>query len=363
LGRLKAVILVGGPGTRLRPLTNNCPKPIVPVLNRPFLEHTLAHLRQSGIDDVILAMSYLPDAIREYFGDGERFGMQLTYCIEKEPLGTAGAVKNAAPYLDRPFIVLNGDDVFLEMNIDEVYAFHREKEAKATIFLTKVENPSAFGVVETDENYKVLRFIEKPPPGTTTSNLINAGGYVLEPEVLEYIPAAQHYMFEKGLFPRLLQEGEPVYGYPYHGYWLDVGTPEKYYSLNIDLLLEKSHSPLFQDRRPDGLYLSKDITRHLSAVITGPAVIGRGCRIGKDVRITGPVTIGQDCLLEDGADIQNAVLWDNVRIGAGATLERCIVSSDTAIGKKQNVVDSVATPSQTAPLLPGPIQERPLSSS
>jgi mannose-1-phosphate guanylyltransferase len=362
LRRLKAVILVGGPGTRLQPLTNDRPKPIMPVLNRPFLEHTLAHLRQFDIEDVILAMSYLPDAIREYFGNGERCGMRLTYCLEREPLGTAGAVKNAAAYLDGPFIVLNGDDVFIEMDLDEAFAFHRKKKAKATIFLTQVENPSAFGVVETDENDKVLRFIEKPPPGTTTSNWINAGGYILEPEVLEHIPAGQHYMFEKGLFPSLLNMGAPIYGYHYPGYWLDMGTPEKYYSLNIDLLTARVRSPLTGDIRRDGAAPGPGVDTHHSASITGPAIIGGGCQLGRNVRIVGPATIGRDCLLEDGASIENAVIWDGVRIGAGAALDRCIVSSNSLIGNKQIVTDRVVTPSESVPLLTKTIANRPISS-
>jgi mannose-1-phosphate guanylyltransferase len=350
LQKMKAVILVGGMGTRLRPLTDICPKPMVPVLNHPFLEHTLAHLKKFEIEDVVLAMSYLPDAVREYFGDGERFGMRLTYCIEEEPLGTAGAVKNAAAYLDGPFIVLNGDDVFLEMDLDKALAFHGEKKAKATIFLTQVENPSAFGVVETDENQKVQRFIEKPPPGTTTTNWINAGGYILDPEVLDYIPAGQYYMFEKGLFPSLLNMGAPIYGYHYPGYWLDMGTPEKYFSLNMDLLLSKVRSPLIPDSRRDGIYCGQGISLHPAAVITAPAIIGSGGRIGKEVRIAGPVSIGRDCFLEDGAGLENALLWDSVRVGTGARLNRCIVSSHSVIGNHQELTDCVVTPSETAPL-------------
>lgn len=352
LGKLKAVILVGGPGTRLQPLTFSVPKPMVPVLNFPFLEHTLAHLKQFGIEEVILAMSYLPDAISEYFGDGERYGMRLTYCIEKEPMGTAGAVKNAAAYLDRPFIVLNGDDVFIEMNFHEAFVFHHKKRAKATIFLTMVDNPSAFGVVETDENQKVQRFIEKPPPGTVTTNWINAGGYILEPDVLEYIPINQHYMFEKGLFPRLLDSGEPVYGYPYRGYWLDMGTLEKYYSLNMDLLLAKVNSPLIHNSGEDGIHCGPDVIIHPSAVITAPVIIDRGCRIDKNVRLKGPVVLGQNCLLGDGASLENAVLWDNVRIGANSRMSRCIISSNTVIDNQQDFMNCVVTPSQTVPLSP-----------
>jgi mannose-1-phosphate guanylyltransferase len=325
---------------------------MVPVLNHPFLEYTLAHLKKFQIEDVILAMSYLPDAIREYFGNGERFGMRLTYCIEEEPLGTAGAVRNAADYLDGPFVVLNGDDVFIEMDLEKAFTFHAERKAKATIFLTRVENPSAFGVVETDDNQKVQRFIEKPPPGTTTTNWINAGGYILDPEVLEYIPVGQYYMFEKGLFPLLLNMGSPIYGYRYPGYWLDMGTPDKYYSLNMDLLLSKVPSPLVQDSRRNGIYSGPDVTLHPTAVVTGPAVIGDGCRIAQEVRIAGPVTIGRRCLLEDGASLKNTVLWDGVRVGAGARLNRCIVSSNGVIGSRQEVTDCVITPSETVPLSP-----------
>jgi len=343
---IKAVLLVGGPGTRLRPLTDNCPKPILPVVNRPFLEHTLARLKQFGIRDVILTMSYLPEAIREYFGDGERCGMRLTYCHEKEPLGTAGAVKNAAAYLDRPFIVLNGDDVFLEMDFDEVFAFHRNKKAKATIFLTWVDNPSAFGVVETDVNQRVKRFIEKPPLAEVTTNWINAGGYILEPEVLEHIPVGQHYMFERGLFPKLLEVGSPVYGYIYKGYWLDMGTPQKYFSLNMDLISSKTKSPLFIKHGFD----NRDNDIHPTVKINGPALIDRGCKIGPGVCIKGPVIIGKDCVIRDGAYLEKAILWDNVSIGQNSQLNECIVASNTVIEDNSKIKDNVITPSSMVPL-------------
>ena len=343
---------MGGSGTRLQPLTFVLPKPIVPVLNRPFLEHTIAHLKQVGIQDIILAMNYLPDKIRDYFGDGERCGVRLSYCVEKEPLGTAGAVKNAAAYLNGPFVVLNGDDVFLEMNLHEVCKFHRQKRAKATIFLTQVENPSAFGVVETDQDRRVRRFIEKPPPGTETTNWINAGGYLLEPDVLEYIPAGQHYMFEQGLFPALLKAGEPVFGYHYRGYWIDLGTLNKYFRLNMDLLCSKTWSPLITDPERDGVRCGPNVIIHPSAEITAPAVIDRDCRFGKDTRIRGPVVIGRDCVIEEGAYLENAILWDSVRVGAGARVSNCIISSRTVIDSGRDVCNCVITPEQSAPLPP-----------
>jgi NDP-sugar pyrophosphorylase family protein len=351
LRKLKAVILVGGPGTRLQPLTFTVPKSLVPVMNRPVMEHMISYLKQFGVEDIILTLSYLPDAIRSHFGDGRDFGVRLTYCLEKDPLGTAGAVKNAGDHLDGTFIVLNGD-IFTEMDLADMLSFHIKKKSRATIALTWVANPGAFGVVETEMSSRVQRFIEKPPPGQATTNWINAGTYILEPEVLEYIPNNQHYMFERGLFPRLLDAGEPVFGYPYRGYWLDMGTLEQYFSLNIDFLLSKISSPLAHHFGRDGICLGPNVIVHPSAVITAPAIIDRGCQISKDVRLKGRVALGQNCRLADGASIEDAVLWDNVRVGANARLNRCIISSNTVIGDKQDVMNCVVTPSQTVPLSP-----------
>lgn len=346
---LTAVILVGGPGTRLQPLTNDRPKSVLPVLNKPFMEHLIAYLRQYGIEDIILTLSYLPDVILEYLGDGSRFGVRLTYCLEEEPLGTAGAVKNAEAYLNNTFFVLNGD-VFTDMDLGDMLAFHRRNKAKATISLAWVDDPSAFGVVETDSDERVKQFIEKPPLAEATTNWINAGTYILEPEVLGHIPSDTHYMFEKGLYPHLLDMGAPVYGYPYRGYWLDMGTPEKYFSLNVDLLLSKIISPISPIQEKNGIYCSRDAVVHPSAVMTAPVVIDSGSRVGQGVNIRGPVVIGRDCQVGDGASIENAVLWDKVNIGAGAGLRQCVVSSNISIEANQEVVNKIITPSQTVPL-------------
>jgi len=346
---MKAVILVGGPGTRLQPLTDNRPKSMVPVLNSPIMEHTLAYLKQFGIEDIILTLSYLPDVIQDYFGDGSRCGVHLTYCLEKEPRGTAGAVKNAEAYLDSSFFVLNGD-VFTDMDLADMLAFHRKKEAMATISLTWVDNPSAFGVVETDVNQRVKRFIEKPPLMEATTNWINAGTYILEPEVLKHMPANRHYMFENGLFPHLLSVGAPVSGYPYRGYWLDMGTLEKYFSLNTDLLLSRISSPLIHDFKKGGVNHGPGVNIHPSAVLTPPVMIDSGCLIGRGVHVKGPAVMGRDCRLEDGASVENVIMWDDVSIGANSRLTRCIVGSNTVIGNNQNVENQVITPSQNVPL-------------
>jgi mannose-1-phosphate guanylyltransferase len=348
LGKLTAVILVGGPGTRLRPLTDDRPKSLVPVLNRPLMEHTIAYLKSFGVEDVILTLSYLPEAIQDHFGDGRRAGVRLVYCVEKEPLGTAGAVKNAEEYIDSTFIVLNGD-IFTDLDLADMLAFHRERQAAATISLSWVEDPSAYGVIETDDSQRVKRFIEKPPRAEATSHWINAGTYVLEPSVLEYIPAGRHYMFEKGLFPRILELELPVYGYPYRGYWLDMGTPEKYYSLSMDMLAARAGNAAAAV--PDDVRCGPGALIDPAAVLTGPALIDGGCRIDRGARVTGPVVIGRDCHIAAGADIEATILWDGVSVGAGARLSRCIIASGVSVPAGSEIDRTVMTASRTVAFL------------
>ena len=336
----KAVILVGGEGTRLRPLTNGIPKPMLPVLNHPFLEHTIRYLSKYGITEVILALSYLPDVIKEYFGDGRRLGVRLHYTIEDSPLGTAGAVKNAEEYLDSTFVVLNGD-IFTELDIGAMFTFHRERKARATIALTWVDNPCAFGVIETDKNSRIQRFTEKPAPDEVTTNWINAGVYILEPEILQQVPENAHYMFERGLFPRLLELGETMCGYQFRGQWLDMGTPEKYRCLNCDLLLSDDKPAFIGSPQENGLYCAEDAVIDPSAQIAGPVVIASRSRIGRRVSIRGPVVIGPDCTIGDGAVLEEAVLWQGVAVGEGAVLRKCVVGSDTEIQPQEQVINRV----------------------
>jgi len=337
---LKAVILVGGQGTRLQPLSSYLPKPMVPVLNRPSLEHTIAYLKRYGIKEIILALSYLPEVIQDYFGDGRRWGVSLTYSVEATPLGTAGAVKRVEEQLNGTFAVLNGD-IFTDLDITDMVAFHRRRGARATISLVWVADPSAFGVVETGAEGRVSRFVEKPPAGSATTNWINAGTYILEPEVLAQVPAESHYMFEKGLFPDLLQRGEGVYGYPFSGYWLDMGTPRKYLQLNCDLLRGEATSWLVRGVGRDGIGAEEDISLHPSTTIEGPVVIGRRCEIGRGVYIKGPVVIGPRCQVEANATIATAVLWGDSHIGRGARVENCIICRHTVLGRDHQAINCV----------------------
>jgi len=339
---LKAVILVGGEGTRLRPLTYSVPKSMVPVLNRPFLEHTIAYLKGYGVKNIILTLSYLPEAVQDYFGDGSNLETQLDYLVESSPLGTAGAVKNAEQCLDSTFIVLNGD-IFTDLDIADMLTFHQQKKAKATIALARVDNPCAFGVVETDSGGRVQRFIEKPSPDRITSNWINAGIYILEPEVLQYVPAGSHYMFEKGLFPHLLERGEPVFGYRFSSYWLDMGTPEKYLCLNCDLLLSKARSSLLNDLGKDEVFCDQEAVIHPSARVAGPTIIASRCRISQKVTIKGPVIMAPDCYIGEGAHLEEVVLWRGASIGAGAILKQCVIGSYTKIEDNDRVINRVVT--------------------
>lgn len=339
---ITAVILVGGEGTRLRPLTNSIPKSMVPVLNKPFLEHTIAYLKECGVNNIILTLSYLPDIIQEYFGDGSSRGTRLTYAIENNPMGTAGAVKNTGQYLKKTFIVLNGD-IFTDLDIADMLTFHRQKKSKVTIALTWVDNPCAFGVVETDKEGKIKRFVEKPSPEQVTSNWINAGIYIIEPEVLKYVPANAHYMFERGLFPLLLDMKEPLYGYHFSGYWLDMGTPEKYLCLNRDLLLSKVKSKLVDNTSESKSIGASESNIHPSAHITGPVLIADGCRISQRARIKGPVVIAANCCIGEDTVVEDTVLWAGADIGTGAVLRQCVIGTNTKVKNSERLVNRVVT--------------------
>ncbi len=340
---MKAVILVGGEGTRLRPLTYNIVKAMVPILNRPFLEHMFHYLKGYGVDDVILALCYLPDSIRDYFGEGDRVGLNLTYVREESPLGTAGAVKNAEKYLDESFLVFNGD-VFTTIDLGAMLQFHRQKKATATIALTPVEDPSLYGVVEMDNNRRILRFIEKPPQetdkmgGKAKPSLINAGIYILEPEVLSGIPPQRHFMFEHHLFPSLLDNGSPIYGYPSDAYWIDMGTPQKYLRLHHDLLCGRVSGFDAEKKVSEGVRSwGGDI--HPDAHIEGAVLLGERCRISQGAYVRGPVVMGNDCCISEEAFIEGAVLWGGITVGKGAVLRNCIVGKGVSIGENCHVLD------------------------
>jgi mannose-1-phosphate guanylyltransferase len=327
----RAVILVGGEATRLRPLTCNTPKMMVPVLNRPFFEHLAGYLKKHNVVDIILAVGKSSEQIQDHFGDGSKLGVHLTYSTEDLPLGTAGAVKNAEGLLDGSFAVLNGD-IFTEIDLGRMMRLHEENRAVASLALTPVEDPTIYGVVETDSEGRVKRFIEKPPPDKVTTNMINAGIYILEPSILNCVAPNTFSMFERDVFPPLLEEGQSISGYPFQEYWIDIGTPDKYLKLHHDLL----HHHIGDK----GVRFEGESFAHSSARIEGPAIIGEGCLIDRNAIVRGPVVLGARCRVQEGAVVEGAVLWRDCQIGQGARLRNCLLACRCRIGEDSEIHDS-----------------------
>ncbi len=335
---MKAIILVGGEATRLFPLTCNTPKAMVPVLNSPFLEHVIRYLSSHQIKDIILAQSHLLQPIESYFGNGSQFGVKLSYTIEDTPLGTAGAVKNAESYLDETFLVLNGD-IFTDLDITAMIDYHLESKAKATIALTPVDDPTSYGLIETNAQGRVTRFLEKPEWSQVTTNMINAGTYVLEPDVLAQIPPEVQVSIERQVFPQLLDQGEPVYAYPSSVYWIDIGTPEKYLQLHRDLLSGKSSQyPLAPGEE---ILIGEQSSIHATAQIKGAVVIGSNCSIGRKVKLTGLVVIGTGCTILEDTVIEESIIWRNTRLGQRVNLKNSIVADNCYLNTDSIIEDSI----------------------
>ena len=333
---LKAVILVGGEGTRLRPLTYHTPKPMVPVLNLPFLEHVIRNLKEHNITEIVMAQFYLPASMREYFGDGSKLGVKLYYVMEENPLGSAGAVKNVEDFLDSTFFVLNGD-IIQNRDFTSILKFHRRHHAKATVVLTPVADPTQYGVVETDKRNKVKRFLEKPKAEEVTTNMINAGTWVVEPEVLQRIPRDTKFSFERDLFPQILADGLPFYAYPTDNYWMDTGTPENYLQLHRDLL----------SGQYDGYKPENDITRgdgcniYTSVKFNGKGMIGDNCKIASGVKFIGPVVIGPNCKIGKDTTVKDSVVWHDTTIGKGVAIKSSILADNCKIGDDCSLIDAV----------------------
>ena len=328
---MKAILLAGGKGTRLRPLTLHTPKPIVPIFNRPFLLYQIDQLRQiPEITEVILSLNYQPRRIEETFGDGEALGIKVSYAVEPSPLGTGGAIKFAAEHVQDSVVVLNGD-VLQQIDLQAVIDRHRARKAKATIVLTPVDNPSAYGLVETDADGNVLRFLEKPGVNEITCNTINAGVYVLEPETLERIPAGEAYSIERSYFPSLIEHGETFIAYVNTGYWIDIGTPEKYRQVHRDIMDGRFRAEPFVER-PGGIVdLGAKIDTDVH--IQGPCFLDEGVVLKAGARV-GPYTVlGRHCQIDEQADVRESIAWANSMIGAHARVEGAVFGRNTQVGR------------------------------
>jgi mannose-1-phosphate guanylyltransferase/phosphomannomutase len=312
---MKAVVMAGGEGTRLRPLTSNQPKPMVSIVGKPCLEHILELLRDHDMTEVIVTVAFLPQAIRGYFGNGEPLGMEIGYSVEESPLGTAGSVKLAAKQLDETFLVISGD-ALCDVDLTELVAFHKEKGAAVTIGLKSVENPLEFGIVVTDEEGRIERFLEKPSWGQVFSDTINTGIYVLEPEVLKHVPTDRPFDFSKELFPYLLEMGRPLYGYVMEGYWQDIGNLDQFRQANFDALEE-------------------NVRLNIPGIrIRGNVWLGEGVEIGELEQIEGPAYIGNYCRIAPGATVgEYSVLSNSVTLRERTRTTRSVIDASTHVGR------------------------------
>jgi mannose-1-phosphate guanylyltransferase len=314
---------------------------MVPLAGISFIERYIAYLHSYGIDEIILATGSNPQLIRRFLDGGKRMGVRIVYSSEKYPLGTAGAVRNAAEHIKGRFLVSNGD-VLLNIDLREMLKQHNQKGAMVTIGLTSVENPSAYGAVETDNHQRVIRFCEKPPEVTSTTTMINAGVYVMEPEVLDKIPSRRAYSFERQLFPTLLETSKKIYGYLSQAYFIDIGTVEKYIAANHAVLngITGITIPFSAVRKGIMMRGRNNVSRMSS--IEGQILMGPDCKVESDTTITGPSVLGEGCRIESGARLDGVVLWDRVQVKRDAVLRNCVIASDAVIGERCVVLDNCA---------------------
>ena len=342
---MKAILLAGGKGTRLRPLTIHTPKPIVPIFERAFLHYQLDLLKQvPEIDEVILSLNYQPRRIEEIFGDGGESGLGIKYVVEPAPLGTAGAVRYAGESLRESVVVFNGD-VLTQVDLRSVIALHRERKAKATIVLTPVDNPTAYGLVETDPDGNILRFLEKPNPDEITCDTINAGIYILEPDTFDRIPKETAWSIERSFFPSLVERGETFVAYVYRGYWIDIGTPEKYIQVHRDIMDGRFvHAGLpFSTTGTNGhkTLISPRARLEDGVSIAGPCFVDEGAVIKAGARIGPYAVVGRQCHIEEHAVVERTILWANTRVSQEAVVKGSILGRHAHIGRNAIVDDGV----------------------
>ncbi|HEV3000074.1 MAG TPA: NDP-sugar synthase [Solirubrobacteraceae bacterium] len=324
---MQAVILVGGEGTRLRPLTSTVPKPIVPLVDRPLMGYMLEWLRGHGVDDVVMLMGYLATALREVLGDGSRYGLRIRYVEEPEPRGTGGALKFAESLLDERFLMLNGD-VLSDMDLTAQVEQHERTGARGTLALVPVDDPSAYGLVRLEDDRSVRGFVEKPSPDAIDTNLISAGAYVLERDVVELIEPDRNVSIEREVWPQLVGHG--LYAFPHEAYWVDIGTPERYLQATFDVLEGTCRTSVTERLGDTFTAIGPDV--EAAGRIVPPAVVGRGARIEEGAHVGSLAVLGDGVTVGEGATVERAVVMQGAEIGPGCVLRGCIVAAGTRIG-------------------------------
>ena len=338
---MKAVVMAGGAGSRLRPLTVGRPKPMLPLVNQVVLGHILELLRNHGITEVVVTLSYMASMIEDYFGDGSSMGVRIRYSIEESPLGTAGSVANARQYLDDTFLVISGDAV-TNFNLEEIIAFHKEKKAMATIVLYHVPEPLDYGVIVTDADGRVTRFLEKPSWSEVTSDTVNTGVYVLEPEVLDLIPAGQSFDWSSEVFPQMLEKGLPVYGCIAPGYWCDIGNISEYRRATAEALAgQVFDNKTFGTHIGGDIWVGENVDIAPDAQLYGPIYLGNEVQIKAGVMVRGPSVVRDYTIVDNRAQIDRSIIWRNCYIGESAEIRGAIVGRQCSIKAKSSLFEGV----------------------
>jgi mannose-1-phosphate guanylyltransferase/phosphomannomutase len=338
---MKAVVMAGGEGTRLRPMTTSMPKPLLPIVNKPIMEHVLRLLQRHKFSETVVTVQFLASLVRNYFGDGEEYGMPLHYATEETPLGTAGSVKNAENLLrDDTFLVISGD-ALTDFDLTDLVSFHRDKGALVTVCLTRVPDPLEFGITIVDDEGRVQRFLEKPTWGQVFSDTVNTGIYVMEPEVFDYVAEGEAVDWSADVFPRLVNEGKPIYGYVAEGYWEDVGTHESYLRAQADVLSGKVDVAIDGFEVAPGVWVAEGADVHPDAILSGPLYIGDYAKVEAAAELREFTVLGSNVVVKGGAFLHRAIVHDNVFIGPQSHLRACVIGKNTDIMRAARVGEGV----------------------
>ena len=344
---MKAVVMAGGEGSRLRPLTINRPKPLVPIVNKPIMQHILELLVRHGMTDVVGTLYYLADEIETYFGDGSEFGVKMRYTVEETPLGTAGSVMLAEKWLrDGTFVIISGD-ALTDFDLGKAVEFHKRQGSIATLVLTRVENPLEYGVVITDEDSRIRRFLEKPDWSQVFSDTVNTGIYILEPEVFEYMEPGKDYDWSKDIFPQLLRERKPLFGYLAGGYWCDVGSLQAYRQAHYDALRGRVKLNIAGERGEDDIWLHPTAQIEPGAHIRGPVVVGSHTTIRRGAVIEEYSVLGDSCIVERDAEIHGSILWNGAYVGDRVRMSGAIIGRNASIDRGSSLEEGAVIGDRT----------------
>lgn len=346
---IRTIMMAGGKGTRLRPLTLVRPKPMIPLVNKPIIEYTVNKLKKSGFNDIIMTLNYMSTNIKNYFKDGSEFDIDIRYSVEKWPLGTGGSVKKAEKYIDDTFMVVSGD-VLTDVDFKDVVKYHKEKGAIATMVLTEVEDPTHFGIAVMDKNHKITEYLEKPSPEEAFSNVANTGIYIFEPEIFDFFDGKDKEVdFSKDIFPEVIRQDAGIYGYVFNGYWNDIGRPETYLAATYDILDQKMEQNFYKTKMAESIgkigniWVGENVFIDEKARIEGPVVIGNNCTIEEGCKISRGSVIGDNVSIGKEVNIDGAVLFPNSIIEDNSFLTGCIIDTKCLIDKNTVVENGVVT--------------------